>query len=109
MQSQTARVYDPDEGIREVVAERPGTIKIRVQPTLLRKDGQYRNWQDVRWLLECDSADEAFAARDAMRVFFEVMTRCGPTAVRAALGALTRPHPTTTPTTTTKPTKEKSR
>ena len=64
-------------------------MRLRIQPMVLRKGkgrgGQYHGWRQVAWTLECDSAAEAYAVRDAMQVFFETMSRCGPKAVHAAL------------------------
>ena len=80
----------PDEQILETVAERPGKpIRLRIQPMVLRtvagKGGQYHAWRDVRWTLECDSAEEVFATREAMYAFFNALSRGGVKAVQAAL------------------------
>lgn len=80
---------DPDQPIREALAERPGkAVKIRVQPMLLRQAngrGQYQAWKQVRWTLDCDTAAEALSIREALKAFFAAMQRCGPQAVLAAL------------------------
>jgi hypothetical protein len=85
---------DPDQPVLDALAERPGKpLKIRVQPMLLRMTsgrGQYQSWKQVRWTLDCDTAEEAFAIRDALRSFFETMSRCGPRAVHAALAKLAK-------------------
>lgn len=70
---------DPDQPVKDAAAERPGApIKIRVQPAILRRNGQYKGWADVRWTLDCDSPAEALAVRDAMQLFFETLSRVGP-------------------------------
>ena len=85
---------DPDQPIRDALTERPGKpVKIRIQPMLLRQvngRGQYLSWKQVRWTLDCDTAEEATISRDAMRLFFETLGRCGPEAVRAALTGLAK-------------------
>lgn len=83
---------DPDKPVKEAAAKRPGKpIKLRIQPMILNtvdgKGGQYKSWKQVSWTLECDTPAEAFAVRDAMAVFFEVMGKRGPKAVTAALKA----------------------
>src|SRR5262245_66571929 len=84
------RPVDLDAIIQEAAAEREGKpIRIRLQPMILRaapnRGGQYQAWKDVRWTIECDAPDEAFALRDAMRAFFAALGRGGPEAVIAAL------------------------
>ena len=92
MQSDFSRdLADPDQPVHDAEGERPGQpIKIRVQPMILGKGGQYRSWKQVRWTLECDNAAEALVVRDAMEVFFQVLSRSGPEAVRAILKAAAR-------------------
>lgn len=83
-------LLDDRRQIDEVVAERPGKpIRLRLQPMILRsvagKGGQYHAWKDVRWTLECDTPEEVFMLRDALRIFFETVGRLGPAAVTARL------------------------
>ena len=40
--------------------------------------------------MECDDAAEAFAVRDALRLFFTALGQVGPEAVRAALAQATK-------------------
>jgi hypothetical protein len=89
MQSEFARdLKDQDRPIAEAYADRPGKpLKIRIQPMILTAR-QYRAWKDVRWTLDCDTPAEAFAVRDAMRLFFEALTSCGPAPVSATLSGL---------------------
>jgi hypothetical protein len=95
MQSDFARdLADENRPIEQAAKERPGKpIRLRVQPMVLRTTagkGQYHAWKDVRWMLECDTPEEAFATRDAMRAFFEAVSERGPHAVLAVLTAIKR-------------------
>lgn len=86
---------DPDVVIRDAASERSGKpIRLRIQPQVLRADatrgGQYQFWKDVRWTVECDTADEVFAFRDALRTFFTALGRSGPEGVTHALAAAGR-------------------
>ena len=68
--------------VREAFAERPGKpLKIRVQPMVLRNSdtqrSQYRSWPDVSWTLQCESVEEAFELREAMRTFFAALAARG--------------------------------
>jgi len=115
MLSEYVRDDDPDLTIKDAFKERPGKpLHLRLQPMILRKDGQYHAWRRVRWTLACDSAGEAFDARDLLRTFFDALNRCGPSTLKQLLLAAKhegRPEaravpPTTTttpPTTTTTP------
>lgn len=81
---------DPDLIIREVVKERGGQpIRLRLPLTVLRdsthKGAQYMAWRDQVWAVDCDTAAEALALRDALRAFFATLNRIGPVAVRDLL------------------------
>lgn len=94
----TRDLDDPDQPIFDALSERPGKpLRLRVQPAIWRarpgREPQYNSWRQTIWTLECDSADEALAVRDAMRTFFTTMGQCGPPAVLAALTALLPPEP----------------
>lgn len=78
---------DPDEILRETAAERGGIVRLRLQPMILDKDGQYRGWRQVRWTLECDSIAEALATKDALRAFFTALTHLGPRTLMKVLKA----------------------
>jgi hypothetical protein len=88
MQSEFSRdLADPDQPIKDAAAAREGPIKLRIQPSILQKNGQYKSWTDLRWSLECDGAAEALAVRDVMIVFFDTLMKSGPKAVHRALAA----------------------
>lgn len=75
-------VTDPDQIIRDAEKERPGQpIKLRFQPMVLRKTGQYQGWKQVAWTLECDNGAEVFSMRNALAVFFQALSRIGPAQV----------------------------
>jgi hypothetical protein len=113
---------DPNRPIREAWAERPGKpIRIRVHPAILRmvtpgagprgraatddesaspakRIGQYRSWPAVHWMLECETPEEAYQLRDALRLFFDRITHVGVLGVMGALkGAAGEPDPTGSP------------
>lgn len=83
MQSEFIRdLADEDGPIAAAARERDGKpIKLRIQPMVLRtnkgKGSQYHAWKDVRWTVECDSPEEAYAVRDALLVFFPALGRVG--------------------------------
>jgi hypothetical protein len=86
------RKLDMDRSIKQAAAERPGKpIRLRLQPMVLRsvgpKGGQYHAWKDVRWLVECDNAAEAYATRDALRAFFDTLAVIGPAETQQVLKA----------------------
>lgn len=93
MKSEFARdLAGENETIDQAMAERPGkSIRIRIQPMILRGTGNYSSWKDVRWSLDLDDATEAHQVREAMRVFFHGLTTAGPDAVTAALARLEKP------------------
>lgn len=82
-----------DEPIQQAAAERTKageTIRIRIQPSIFRRPlGQHRMWPGVSWTLDCSSAEEAIALREAMRLFFEQVAQVGPAQMKADLEALT--------------------
>lgn len=93
MQSDFVRdLKNQDQPIYDAIAERPGKpLRLRVHPQILRGsgvDGLYRTWKDVRWTIQCDTPEEAFACRDAMRVFFDALERLGAATVMHALQAM---------------------
>jgi len=83
MQSEFIRdLADEDGPIAAAAKERSGKpIRLRIQPMVLRevkgKGAQYHAWKDVRWTIECDSPEEAYAVRDALLVFFPALSRVG--------------------------------
>lgn len=78
-------LVDANQPILDAMAERPGKpVKLRIQPMILY-GRQYQAWRDVRWTLEFESPEEAFATRDAMRAFFAALVRQGPAAVTQRL------------------------
>jgi hypothetical protein len=87
--SQDKQTEHPDQAIHDAFTERPGKpIKIRIQPAIFRLfgGGQYRFWRDVRWTMECDTPNEVFALRDALRAFFRIIAEIG---VQATIERLT--------------------
>ena len=94
MQSEYGRdLADEDRPVFEAVEERPGkTIKLRIHPMIFRrpegKAGMYRAWKDVHWTLECETPEEAFALREAMRLLFRAICDSGLESVLAALRAV---------------------
>lgn len=82
-----------DEPVQEAEAERTNanqTIRIRIQPSIFRRPlGQHRMWPGVSWTLDCQSAEEAIALREAMRLFFEQVAAVGPAQMKVDLEALT--------------------
>lgn len=100
MKSAFARdLADQDRPILAAASERPGKpILVRLQPMILRgargdeTQGSYRAWKDVRWTLECETPEEVFAVRDALRAFFQVINAHGPEATTRALAAAGKPQ-----------------
>jgi hypothetical protein len=88
MKSGFARdLADQNGPIEQAVATSPGKpIRLRIQPMVLIA-GQYRAWKDVRWTLECETADEAFETREAMVAFFSALADHGPQAVAQLLAS----------------------
>jgi hypothetical protein len=79
---------DQDRPIQLAAQERPGKpIRLRFQPTVLQ-GGQYRVWRDVRWTLDCETPEEAFGVRDALRALFRALTAVGTDRTINALTAL---------------------
>jgi hypothetical protein len=90
MQTEYGRdLQDDEQPIRDALQARPGKpLKIRLQPAVFWPGvgrGQYKVWRDVIWTVECDTAEEAFALRDALRAFFQAVGVKGPVPVRALL------------------------
>lgn len=94
----SADTLDLDQTVRDAAEERPGkTIRIRVQPSVLRThpsgrghDQQHQPWKHVRWILECETVEEAIALRQAMQDFFALVADHGAATVRTHLATL---HP----------------
>lgn len=78
-----------DEPIEAAAAERTApdqTIRIRVQPSILRRGlGQHRMWAGVSWTVNCTSVAEAVELRVALTAFFEALGRDGAAQVTADL------------------------
>jgi len=75
----------PDQQVLDAAQARPGReLKLRIQPMLFQGN-QYRSWVDVSWTLDCEDANEVFALRDALRLFFAAIARHGIAAVVARL------------------------
>lgn len=53
-----------------------GSVRIRVQPSIYR-DGQYKPWPEVTWILRCETAEEAIAVKDVLRECFAALLRKG--------------------------------
>lgn len=89
MESEFARdLADQNQPIYEAASERPGKpLKLRLQPMILTAR-QYRAWRDVSWTLACESPEEIFAVRDAMKVFFAALAAHGPATVSSTLHTL---------------------
>ena len=67
-----------DERVREAAAERPGQpVRLRVQPSMRRGDGRYTSWQGVVWRIDCPTAEDAIALKEAMRAFFTAAQTIG--------------------------------
>lgn len=74
----SADVSELDAPAAEAAAERPGKpIRVRIPLLIfrLKKDaapgaGSYRSWNNVSWIVECDSVSEAIELRDALEAFF---------------------------------------
>jgi hypothetical protein len=87
----SADAVDLDKPVYEAQTERPDRpIRLRIQPTLLRVNpgetvGNHRSWSGVSWTLECRTAEDALAVRDALQAFFAAISRHGAEAVRKAL------------------------
>ena len=77
MRISSATSASVDESLFDSINERPGqTIRIRVQPTILRqREGDarasYQSWKDLHWLIEITSLQEAQAFRQALTAFFQ--------------------------------------
>lgn len=92
----SADVSTIDQPPHEAMAERPGKpIRIRIPLLLFRLrdggsspgNGAYRTWNDVSWILECETVDEALRVRDTLQLFFAHMQKHGAEAVQKQLTA----------------------
>lgn len=74
----SADVSTIDQPPYDAKAERPDKpIRIRIPLLLFRLragatpgNGSYRTWNDVSWILECQSVEEALRVRDTLQLFF---------------------------------------
>lgn len=79
----TATVTRADQPIRDAIEERPGLpIRIRVQPTILRQEGDenrasYKPWKDVHWIIEAENLDEVRLLRESLAAFFWIASQGG--------------------------------
>jgi hypothetical protein len=79
----SADVSTIDEPPSIAKAERPDKpIRIRIPLLLWRLReggpsgaGQYRTWNDVSWILECETVEEALRVRDTLQLFFAAVRR----------------------------------
>lgn len=79
-----------DRPAYEAQAERPDKpVRLRIQPTLLRTEGQHQAWPGVSWTVECQDAEETIAVREALRAFFEALGVQGPVVLATELQLLT--------------------
>lgn len=93
-----------DEPVQAAAKERPGKpVRIRIPLLLFRLrdgatagSGAYRSWNNVSWIIECESAEEAIRARETLQTFFETVRAYGIESVHEALRAWLTAHPKTT-------------
>ena len=71
----------------QAAADDTGRVRIRVQPYLYREK-QYVPWEGARWLLQCESAEEAIELRETLKVLFELMRRKTTSDVRQLISAM---------------------
>ena len=89
----SADVVDLDKPALDAQAERPGqTVRLRIQPTLVRlRPGDvtpnHRAWSGVSWSLECPTALDAIAVRQALQVFFQAIAQQGAEQIQTILTA----------------------
>lgn len=82
----TAEPVNLDRPAFEAQAERPDKpIRIRLQPTLLRKSGDHVAWKGVAWSVACPTAEEAIEVRQALELFFARLASHGIGVVKSAL------------------------
>lgn len=82
----TADPLDLDKPAMDAHAERPDKpLRLRVQPTLLRKSGDHVAWKGVAWSVNCPTVADAIAVRHALELFFARLADTGVAAVEAAL------------------------
>lgn len=65
-----------------------GKVRLRVQPTIRSRSGNYHAWTGVSWLIDCGTVDEALVLRDALQGFFRAVNHAGVERVRAVLSAV---------------------
>lgn len=89
----SADAVDLDKAALDAQAERPAhPIRLRIQPTLLRlRSGDatpnHRSWSGVSWTLECPTAADAIAVREALQAFFAAVAYHGAGQIETALTA----------------------
>lgn len=88
----SADVDHIDEPILEAAGEctKVGeTIRVRVQPSIWRRPKkQHRMWTGVSWTVDCATVVEAISLREAMRAFFDAISKHGAAQVIALLAQL---------------------
>mgnify|MGYP001590353699 CR=1 FL=1 len=93
----SADVSSLDQPPLEAAQERPGKpIRIRVPLLVFRLHpsparpglGAYRTWNNVSWILECESVGEAIAVRDTLQQVFSLIRSHGIERVRHCLTSM---------------------
>lgn len=100
----SADVSALDQPVIEASRERPGkAIRIRIPLLLYRErpdgtasSGVYRSWNNVSWIIECESAEEAVRTRETMQAFFSAIATYGVAGVHDALTQWLTTKPTAT-------------
>ena len=97
----SADVSSLDQPPLEAAQERPGKpIRLRVPLLVFRLHpppsrpgtGAYRTWNNVSWILECESVNEALAVRDTLQQVFSMIRMHGIDHVRQCLTAMPQPQ-----------------
>lgn len=70
--------------LSEATNPETGKLKMRLQPALL-KDGQYMSWPGVRWIVECDDAEDAQELKALLKLFFAAWGKYENADIRQAL------------------------
>lgn len=99
----SADVSALDAPVVEAARERPNkAIRIRVPLLLFRvkpdgtaSSGVYRSWNNVSWIVECDSVGEAVRTRETLQLFFQAIQAFGTEGVHDALRQWLTAKPTT--------------
>ena len=85
----SAEPKELNQFVLDIAAEhKTGEVRIRLQPTIYR-DGQYKPWPGITWMLSAESAEEAIQVKEMLRACFAAVGRLdGPTPVLEALEKL---------------------